>query len=125
MRSAASSGTSTPATILRIDQSRTRNPREGVDEVADIQELTAGGTVVGMFPDMDYEESPPSCHSGDVLLAFTDGVTEAHSPDQEEFGEERLKAVLARVAHLSADQSARTLQLNSNCGSRTPSSTTI
>ena len=43
-------------------------------------------------------------YSGDVLLAFTDGVTEAHSPDQEEFGEERLKAVLARVAHLSADQ---------------------
>ena len=33
------------------------NPREGVDEVADIQELTAGGTVVGMFPDMGYEES--------------------------------------------------------------------
>ena len=40
------------------------NPREGVDEVADIQELTAGGTVVGMFPDMDYEESSAELYSG-------------------------------------------------------------
>ena len=58
----------------------------------------------GCFQTWTTRSLPPSCIPGDVLLAFTDGVTEAHSPDQEEFGEERLKAVLARVAHLSADQ---------------------
>ena len=74
------------------------------DDAADIQELSAGGTVVGMFPEMGYEETTVDLRSGDVLLAFTDGVTEAHSPDEAEFGEERLKAVLASVAHLPADR---------------------
>jgi serine phosphatase RsbU (regulator of sigma subunit) len=41
--------------------------------------------------------------SGDVLLAYTDGVTEAHNPDHVEFGEDRLKTLLREVAHLSAD----------------------
>jgi predicted permease len=71
---------------------------------ADIQELASGGTVVGMFPEMGYEESTVDLCPGDVLLAFTDGVTEAHSPDSVEFGEDKLKAVLGRVAHLPADQ---------------------
>ena len=76
----------------------------GGGDAADIQELSAGGTVVGMFPEMGYEETTVDLRSGDVLLAFTDGVTEAHSPDEAEFGEERLKAVLASVAHLPADR---------------------
>jgi serine phosphatase RsbU (regulator of sigma subunit) len=76
---------------------------------ADIQELAAGGTVVGMFPEMAYEESTVDLCPGDVLLAFTDGVTEAHSPESVEFGEDQLKAVLARVAHLPADQICATI----------------
>jgi sigma-B regulation protein RsbU (phosphoserine phosphatase) len=39
-----------------------------------------------------------------VLLAFTDGVTEAHNPEQEEFGEERLRQLLRLTAPLSADE---------------------
>jgi len=41
---------------------------------------------------------------GDVLLAYTDGVTEAHNPESVEFGEDRLKALLGEAAHLSADE---------------------
>jgi predicted permease len=73
-----------------------------------IEELTVGGTVVGMFPDMEYEEATVELDSGDVLLVFTDGVPEAHNPENEEFGEERLQALLRQTAHLSAhDISAR------------------
>jgi sigma-B regulation protein RsbU (phosphoserine phosphatase) len=68
------------------------------------EELTIGGAVVGMLPGMSYEEATVDLCSGDVLLAYTDGVTEAHNPDGDEFGEERLKALLTAIAHLSADE---------------------
>jgi serine phosphatase RsbU (regulator of sigma subunit) len=42
--------------------------------------------------------------TGDVLLAFTDGVPEAHNPENEEFGEERLQQLLRQTAHLPADE---------------------
>jgi serine phosphatase RsbU (regulator of sigma subunit) len=34
-----------------------------------------------MFPEMGYEEATVEVYAGDVLLAFTDGVPEAHNPD--------------------------------------------
>ncbi len=40
--------------------------------------------------------------SGDVLVACTDGVIEAHDPPGEEFGEARLAQILTENAHLSA-----------------------
>jgi len=69
-----------------------------------IEELTVGGTVVGMFPEMEYEEATVELCPGDVLLVFTDGVPEAHNPEDEEFGEERLQALLRQTAHLPADE---------------------
>jgi sigma-B regulation protein RsbU (phosphoserine phosphatase) len=41
---------------------------------------------------------------GDILLAFTDGVPEAHNPEDEEFGEERLQQLLRRTAHLPVNE---------------------
>jgi putative ABC transport system permease protein len=71
---------------------------------AEIEQLSVGGTVVGMFPDMAYEEATVELCAGDVLLAFTDGVPEAHNPENEEFGEERLQQLLRETAHLPADE---------------------
>jgi putative ABC transport system permease protein len=70
----------------------------------EIEELSAGGTVVGMFPKMEYEEATVALCPGDVLLIFTDGVPEAHNPENEEFGEERLQQLLREIAHLPADE---------------------
>ena len=42
--------------------------------------------------------------SGDVLIVYSDGVTEAHDAQDEEFGEERLKDLLQRTAHLEIDE---------------------
>jgi sigma-B regulation protein RsbU (phosphoserine phosphatase) len=66
-----------------------------------IEELTTGGMIVGMFPFSQYEEGTVQLEPGDVLMLFTDGVSEAHNPNQEEFGEERLKDVLRRHGHLA------------------------
>jgi len=54
-----------------------------------VRRLEAGGTVVGLFDNMTYDEGSVVMHPGEILLAYSDGVTE---PENEfgEFGEERL-----------------------------------
>jgi putative ABC transport system permease protein len=70
----------------------------------EIEQLSVGGTVVGMFPEIEYEEATVELCPGDVLLAFTDGVPEAHNPENEEFGEERLQQQLRQTAQLPANE---------------------
>ena len=54
-----------------------------------VRKLEAGGTVVGLFDNMTYDEGSVEMHPGEIFLAYSDGVTE---PENEfgEFGEERL-----------------------------------
>jgi serine phosphatase RsbU (regulator of sigma subunit) len=68
-----------------------------------VEELPAGGTVIGLFPQMSYTEAAIDLAPGDVLMAFTDGVPEAQSPAEEEFGEERIREMLARLAPLDVN----------------------
>jgi len=70
----------------------------------EIEQLSVGGTVVGMFPEVHYDEATVDLCPGDVLLAFTDGVTEAHNAGNEEFGEERLQQLLRQTVDLSANE---------------------
>ncbi len=71
-----------------------------VASVAPVEELATGGTIIGMFAQAAYEEARIELRSGDVLMLFSDGVSEAHDPAEEEFGEERLKELLRKVADL-------------------------
>jgi serine phosphatase RsbU (regulator of sigma subunit) len=76
-------------------------------EGVEIQELQAGGTVLGLFPEVTYTEEAIDLCPGDLLVAFTDGVPEALNAEGEEFGEERLKELLRgavgkEAAHVSA-----------------------
>jgi len=54
-----------------------------------VRRLEAGGTVVGLFDNITYDEGAVQMHPGEIFLAYSDGVTE---PENEfgEFGEERL-----------------------------------
>jgi sigma-B regulation protein RsbU (phosphoserine phosphatase) len=54
-----------------------------------VRRLEAGGTVIGLFDNMTYDEGAVEMHPGEIFLAYSDGVTE---PENEfgEFGEERL-----------------------------------
>jgi sigma-B regulation protein RsbU (phosphoserine phosphatase) len=56
--------------------------------------LEEGGTVVGLFPDYPYREGHIALESGDVFVAFTDGISEAMNKMEEEFDEERLMQAL-------------------------------
>jgi sigma-B regulation protein RsbU (phosphoserine phosphatase) len=72
-----------------------RSAHEGAAEPGEFRQLSCGGPVLGLFPDAGFDEEEVAFHSGDVLVAFTDGVTEAMNSKEEEFSEERLRAAVA------------------------------
>jgi len=64
-----------------------------------IEELEATGRILGVFPDGSHVEGEPrTLETGDVLLLYTDGATEARHPDTTMYGEERLAALLSASA---------------------------
>lgn len=77
----------------------------------DIIPLTPTGTVVGAFPFAKYEERTVELMSGDILLAYTDGIVEPENPYGEMYGENRLKDLLLRYAYAdSAEIIARSME---------------
>ena len=75
----------------------------------EIIELSVGGTVLGLFPETAFQEAALDIRPGDLLVVFTDGVTEALNTAGEEFGEERLKEVLRAAVGTPADEIAERL----------------
>lgn len=69
----------------------------------DIWRLEAGGPVVGLLSYATYEEQRLTLGPGDMLLSYTDGVSEAMTLEQEEWGEDRMLA----AAQTLPDGSAR------------------
>ncbi len=67
-----------------------------------IEYLTEGGPLFGVVRDQVYEERPISLRSGDFMLWYTDGVTEAENENEELFGEDRLEQLLRDHAKESA-----------------------
>jgi phosphoserine phosphatase RsbU/P len=67
-----------------------------------VEYLEEGGVALGVLPDAHYEDRPMPLRTGDVLVMFTDGVTEAESPSREHFGSGRVEACVARLADRSA-----------------------
>jgi len=78
-------------------------------DAGEMIELSTGGTVLGLFPELDYTDAEIDLRPGDLLVAFTDGVTEALNVAGDEFGEERLKELLRSAAGTSADAVSATL----------------
>ena len=64
--------------------------------------IERGGLPLGMFRDTRYHEYYLAFQPGDVLVLYTDGVTEARSPSGEEFGRERVAEAVKAHSHLSA-----------------------
>jgi len=56
----------------------------------EVRRLETGGTVVGLLEGYPYQHGEEILASGDLLVAFTDGISEAMNPADEEWGESRL-----------------------------------
>ncbi len=56
----------------------------------EVTRLKEGGLIVGILPDLSYEEKTIDFQPGNILVIFSDGITEAMNSNEEEYGEERL-----------------------------------
>ena len=60
--------------------------------------------IAGFLKDYQFTEETLQLQHGDTLLLYTDGVTEAVDPDYEEYGEERLEALLKNTSQVDCQQ---------------------
>ncbi|MGH9716071.1 MAG: PP2C family protein-serine/threonine phosphatase [Candidatus Acidiferrales bacterium] len=74
-----------------------------------VQSLDQGGTVVGLFEDVNYTECTLEVKSGSLLVAFSDGLTEPENVYGEEFGMARLKSEVLHHRALPAAKIAEGL----------------
>ena len=64
--------------------------------------LTEGGMILGVLENAEYSTKKIKLNPGDLLALYTDGITEATNPAEDQFGEDRLLETLQSVSHGSA-----------------------
>lgn len=78
------------------------NPPLIVHASGTMEQLAAGGLPLGIMADADFREGRTTLNAGDVLVIYSDGVSEAVNPTGEEFGPTRLYEAVARNLDASA-----------------------
>jgi serine phosphatase RsbU (regulator of sigma subunit) len=66
--------------------------------------FTAGSVPVGLFPHAEYTSATIELQGGDTVVLFSDGVTEAMNPEEQEFGSARLREVLSAIGDASLEE---------------------
>jgi sigma-B regulation protein RsbU (phosphoserine phosphatase) len=80
------------------------NPPLLVRHDGSVSRLSTGGLLLGFDPDAEYEHGVETMTSGDVLVLYTDGITEAMDPGGREFSPEGLSDTVRESRDLSAAQ---------------------
>ncbi len=65
-------------------------------------DLPATGMAIGALPDAEYASGTAVLGPGDVMVLYTDGITEAENTAEEMFGEDRLREAIVRARMLPA-----------------------
>ncbi len=71
-----------------------------------VEQLNLTGFPIGIFDDVTYEEWSATLVSGDILVFYSDGFSEATNPEGKFFGSGRLRTLIESNAHLSSDELA-------------------
>jgi serine phosphatase RsbU (regulator of sigma subunit) len=71
------------------------NPSLLLRSEGSLERLRSGGMVLGILPELEYRSTETALGPGDLLVAYSDGITECHDPEGELFEEERLERLLA------------------------------
>jgi phosphoserine phosphatase RsbU/P len=95
-----------PPMLLRRCKAHVHTRRNPGDLKCDchVERLEASGTVVGLIDGASYEQHSVSLARGDMLVAYTDGVSEAMNLADEEWGEESMLATIEECCALKADE---------------------
>jgi PAS domain S-box-containing protein len=75
-----------------------------------VEEVGCSGRVLGVFPEAELLDTSLRLMPGEALVLYTDGVTEARSPDGDFFGEGRLRQLLSSCAGCDAETFARRIK---------------
>jgi phosphoserine phosphatase RsbU/P len=75
----------------------------------DVKRLDVGGVVVGVMPEYPYEETSVQMNPGDLLVVYSDGITEAMNEFEEEYEENRLVNLLLELQDRSPDNIIETI----------------
>jgi serine phosphatase RsbU (regulator of sigma subunit) len=78
------------------------NPPLIAHDAGTMEQLASGGLPLGIMPDAEYREGRTQLSPGDVLVSYSDGVTEQTNPKGEEFGTDRLHEVILQNLDRSA-----------------------
>jgi phosphoserine phosphatase RsbU/P len=73
-----------------------------VSEGRDLRRLSEGGVVLSILEDFPYQEERVELAPGDLMVVFSDGITEAVNPNQEQFGDVRLGQLIQEHRNESA-----------------------
>lgn len=79
-------------------------------QTGEFRRLSMGGPIVGVFPESEFQSACEELRSEELLVAYTDGVTEASGPDGEMFGEDRLQRLILRHAGEGAEALAKRIR---------------
>src|SRR5439155_15408350 len=85
------------------------NPPFLVRASGETEKLSVGGLLLGMFPDASYESATMRMAPEDILVLYSDGVTEARDDSGEEFGEDRLASFLQKNRTLAPERLVESL----------------
>ncbi|WP_217924528.1 SpoIIE family protein phosphatase [Miltoncostaea oceani] len=96
LRARIGRGGHTPSLVVRSDRR--------------VEALAPPGTLVGVFPGAEFEETDFALAAGDCLVLYSDGVTESRSPSGEFFGTERLIHLLRTASWASAADLAERIE---------------
>ena len=80
------------------------NPRLLVRTDGRVETLSSGGMVLGVMPDTTYDQREAPLRAGDRLILYTDGLSEAESPEGVEYGDARLGQVASAHRALPPQQ---------------------
>jgi serine phosphatase RsbU (regulator of sigma subunit) len=78
----------------------------------DVEGLDPTGMPLGLMPNAVYTASEAVLDVGDTLILYTDGITEAANPEEEEYGRDRLAEVCCGQRELSVDRLAEAIHTN-------------
>lgn len=73
-------------------------------ETCECLELRSGGTLLGMLEEIALDEEYATLKSGELLILYTDGVTDAKSGSDEFFGGERLREAICEIKAITAEK---------------------
>jgi serine phosphatase RsbU (regulator of sigma subunit) len=80
------------------------NPALLVRASGEVETLEAVGTVLGILPELGYQEQHDRLEPGDLIAIYSDGVTEATGRDGNEFGQQRLSDILVEMGGRPASE---------------------